>query len=157
NGSSTTVGSGVTVASDSPIVMNVNNGTLLNNGMITSSAPANSESFGSSSIAVKSIQALFGSTISIESLEGPLTLDSSSSGQISVTGGGTNPFNFFAAGIIGIGATISVLAFGSNSVNINGSYTFNTGSHGFVQIGKVNRNVDGTVNMSGSVNVGPNV
>src|SRR5262249_36876652 len=50
-----------------------------------------------------------------------------------------------------------VLAFGSNSVNINGSYTFNTGSHGFVQIGKVNRNVDGTVNMSGSVNVGPNV
>src|SRR5262249_43713581 len=58
NGSSTTVGSGVTVASDSPIVMNVNNGTLRNNGTITSSAPADSASFGSSSVAINSIQAL---------------------------------------------------------------------------------------------------
>src|SRR4030095_9807884 len=142
----TTVGSGVTFASDSLIVMNVNNGTLLNSGLITSSAAGDSPQFNSST----SLIYKFASTVTLESLSGSLTLGGDGSGQISATGSGGFPQFFNACLCIHtLGPNIAVLAYGPDSVNVNSSYTFHTdtGVRGFTLIGKVNTDVSGVVNL----------
>src|SRR5262249_44011884 len=142
---STMIGSGVTFASDSLIVMNVNNGTLFNSGLITSSAAGNSSQFNSTTSLVNK----FASTVTIESLSGSLTLDGNGFGQISATGSGGFP-QFFNACMCTyeIGPDIGIFAYGPNSVNINASNTFHTdtGVRGFTIIGKVNTDVSGAVN-----------
>jgi hypothetical protein len=153
-GASTTVDDGVTIASDSLIVTNVNNGTLFNSGHITSSASGTSPQFNSST----SLVAKFGSTVTIESLGGSLTLDGNGAGQISATGTGGAPFFFNACScFVNIGPNITVLAYGPDSVNVDASYTFNTGTSAFTTIGKVNTDVSGAVNTSGAINIGDNV
>src|SRR5262249_29553831 len=151
---STTVNSGVTLASYSLIVMNVNNGTLFNHGLITSSAPGNSAQFNSSTALVYK----FASTVTIESLTGSLTLDGDGSGQFSATGSGGFPqfFNICMCSY-NIGPNITVLAYGSNSINIDASYTFNTGAKGVTVIGKVPTDVSGAPNLGGSINFRPQV
>src|SRR5262249_8519373 len=143
----TTVGSGVTFASDSLIVMKVNNGTLFNSGLITSSAPGNSPQFNSTT----SLVYKFASTVTLESLSGSLTLDGDGSGQISTTGNGGFPqfFNVCMCSYT-VGPDITVLAYGPDSVNINASYTFQTGATANTVIGKVNTDVSGAVNLGGA-------
>src|SRR5262249_17252494 len=113
---STTIGSGVTLASDSLIVMNINDGTLSNSGLIRSSASGISPQFRFTPTLVSS----FGSVITIESLSGSLTLAGNGLGYISATGAGGAPFFFNTLpppGLFNIGPNISVLAYGHDSVN----------------------------------------
>src|SRR5262249_49906852 len=103
---STTIGSSVTLASDSLMVMNVNSGTVSNSGTITSSAPIPAINLSVSAT-------VNAATIIIESLNGSLTLAGNGSGHIVTTGSGT--MNRPGSGG-SIGPGILVSAFGASAV-----------------------------------------
>src|SRR5262249_25855020 len=110
----TTVGTGVTLASNSPIAILVKDTTLFNNGLITSSAPA-AQGYNS------------WRTINISGNNGALTLDGIG-GTLSVTG--------IASPTIPQGPAGPVIIIGPSTFNttINQSFTANLTSLGFMII-----------------------
>src|SRR5262249_872841 len=56
-----------------------------------------------------------------------------------------------------VGPNITAFAYAPDSININASYTFNTGATALTVIGKVNTDVAGVPNLNGSINIGSNV
>src|SRR5262249_37649660 len=124
----TTVGSGVTLASNGVICVGVTDSTLFNNGVITSSAPAAEGVFGWLTVNVYSTN------------HGSLTL--AGSPDVFTATSIANPNNKGGP----VGPAIRIVAH-LTELNVNQSVTFNTTPLGFVSVGALDSS-DAVVNLA---------